>query len=324
MTTPGSMPRRAKRVFVLMMMSALLLTGCDLDIYKLPLPGGPDAGKDPMTITVRFADVLDPVPKSTVKVNDVSVGTVRDVNLEGYTAEVVLELRNDVKLPDNALAEIRQTSLLGEKFVSLKAPDSGASANLLATGDEIPLERSGRNSEVEEVLGALSLLLNGGGIGQLQTIARELNLALEGREGAAKSVLQQISSFMGQLDENKADIVTAIEKLNQLALSVRKEQPTIDAALEDLPSAPDSIDRQRDDLVKMLKALNDLSAVGVDVISQSKEATIESPELLNPVLSQFAASGDNFANAFHVFLTYPFVDEVVGRDPAGGAEPAHG
>lgn len=297
------------------MAAALLLTGCDFDIYKLPLPGGPDAGDNPMTIKVQFLDVLDLVPKSTVKVNDVSVGTVQAVVLKGYTAEVTLEVRNDVELPDNALAEIRQTSLLGEKFVSLKAPVSGASTNPLESGDEIPLKRSGRNPEVEEVLGALSLLLNGGGVAQLKTITQELNLALEGREGAAKSVLQQISSFMGQLDENKAAIVTAIEKLNRLALSVRKEQPTIDAALDELPSALDSIDRQRGDLVKMLQALDELSEVGVEVISASKEATIDSLELLNPVLSQLAASGDSFTNAFHVFLTYPFVDEVVGRDP---------
>ena len=33
------------------------------------------------------------------------------------------------------------------------------------------------------------------------------------------------------------------------------------------------------------------------------------------MLSQIAASGDDFVNAFNVFLTYPFVDEVVGRDP---------
>lgn len=297
------------------LVTALLLTGCDLDIYKLPLPGGPDAGDNPMMITVQFVDVLDLVPKSTVKVNDVNVGTVTDVELKGYTAEVTLEIRNDVELPDNAVAEIRQTSLLGEKFVSLSAPTAGASANPLASGDDIPLERSGRNSEVEEVLGALSLLLNGGGIGQLQTITRELNLALEGREGAARSVLQQIRSFMGQLDENKAAIVTAIEKLNRLALSVRKEQPTIDAALEDLPSALDSIDRQRGDLVKMLEALDDLSQVGVEVIQGSKVATIDALKSLNPVLSQLAASGDDFTNAFHVFLTYPFVDEVVGRDP---------
>ncbi len=300
---------------VLVLLSALMLTGCDFDIYKLPLPGGPDAGDNPITIKVQFADVLDLVPKSTVKVNDVSVGTVTAVSLTGYTAEVSLEMRNDVKLPDNALAEIRQTSLLGEKFVSLKAPDEGARTELLESGDVIPLERSGRNSEVEEVLGALSLLLNGGGVAQLQTITQELNLALEGREGSARSVLEQIRSFVSQLDENKEEIITAIEKLNELSLAIRKEQPTIDAALEELPSALDSIDSQTDDLVKMLKALDDLSEVGVKVITASKAATIDSLQALDPVLTQLAASGDNFTKAFNVFLTYPFVDEVVGRDP---------
>jgi phospholipid/cholesterol/gamma-HCH transport system substrate-binding protein len=53
----------------------------------------------------------------------------------------------------------------------------------------------------------------------------------------------------------------------------------------------------------------------VKVIRASKTATIDSLEALNPVLSQLAASGDDFTKAFHVFLTYPFVDEVVGRDP---------
>ena len=46
---------------------------------------------------------------------------------------MTLELRNDVELPDNAIAEIRQTSLLGEKFVSLGPPADGASAEPLAT-----------------------------------------------------------------------------------------------------------------------------------------------------------------------------------------------
>jgi phospholipid/cholesterol/gamma-HCH transport system substrate-binding protein len=306
--------RRIKAIVVLFV-TALTMSACDFDVYELPLPGGPDVGNDPMTVTVFFRDVLDLVPRSTVKVNDVTVGQVTEVSLDGYTAVVELEVRRDVELPDNAVAEIRQTSLLGEKFVSLKAPDEGASPNRLASGDEIPLERSGRNPEVEEVLGALSLLLNGGGVAQLKTITQELNKVLEGREGTARSVLRQVRDFMGQLDDNKADIVNAIEKLNQLALSIRREQPTIDAALEELPSALDSIDRQRDDLVAMLAALDDLSSVGVRVITASKQATIDSLEALDPVLTQLAASGDNFTKAFHVFLTYPFVDEVVGRDP---------
>ena len=306
---------RRLKVLLVMLVGAVLLSGCDFDVYKLPLPGGTDTGDNPMTVTVTFADVLDLVPKSTVKVNDVSVGKVTDISLVGSVAEVTLEMRGDTKLPDNAIAEIRQTSLLGEKFVSLGPPPEDVSPNPLSSGDKIPLERSGRNPEVEEVLGALSLLLNGGGVAQLKTITQELNLALEGREGSARSVLDQIRILMTQLDDNKADIVDAIESLNRLAISVRKQEGTIDAALEQLPSALTSLDQQRGDLVKMLKALNRLGDVGVRVIKASKDSTIESLQQLNPVLSQLAASGDDFVDAFNVFLTYPFVDEVVGRDP---------
>jgi phospholipid/cholesterol/gamma-HCH transport system substrate-binding protein len=296
---------------------ALALSGCDFNVYEMPLPGGADLGDDPYSVKVQFRDVLDLVPQSAVKVNDVTVGRVDQVEVDGWNAEVTLLLRDGVDLPDDTLAEIRQTSLLGEKFVSLEPPAGGSSTGRLSEGDVIPLERSGRNPEVEEVLGALSLLLNGGGVAQLKTITQELNLALEGREDSAKSVLRQLRVFTGQLDENKTDIVDAIESLNRLALEAEKQLPTIDKALDELPSALDSINRQRDDLVEMLAALDQLSSVAVDVIAKSKGATITSLERLNPVLTQLAASGDDFTNAFHVFLTYPFVDEVVGRDPQG-------
>jgi phospholipid/cholesterol/gamma-HCH transport system substrate-binding protein len=303
------------RVLLGLLLGSLLLSGCDFDVYSLPLPGGTDVGEDPITVTAQFEDVLDLVPKSTVKVNDVSVGQVKDIELDGYHANVTLELRQDTELPDNAVAEIRQTSLLGEKFVALSAPETGASDSALGDGDVIPLERTGRNPEVEEVLGALSLVLNGGGVAQLKTIAQELNKALSGREGSVRSVLQQIDTFTGSLDTNKAQIVDALEALNRLAVSAHQQEGNIDETLEELPSALTSIDGQREDLVRMLQALDQLSGVGVRVINASKDATIDSLRQLQPVLNQLVASGDDFVNAFHVFLTYPFVDEVVGRDP---------
>ena len=306
-------PRRL-RLFLGLLLGSVVLSGCDFDVYSLPLPGGTDVGDNPIQVTVQFADVLDLVPKSTVKVNDVSVGQVKDIELEGYHANVTLELRNDTKLPENTIAEIRQTSLLGEKFVSLSAPETGAEGTL-TDGEVIPLDRTGRNPEVEEVLGALSLILNGGGVAQLKTIAQELNKAVTGREDNVRSVLSQIDTFTGSLDTNKAQIVDAIEALNRLALSAHQQEGNIDEALEELPSALTSIDGQRQDLVKMLQALNQLSDVGVRVIKASKVATIDSLRQLQPVLNQLAASGDDFVNAFNVFLTYPFVDEVVGRDP---------
>jgi phospholipid/cholesterol/gamma-HCH transport system substrate-binding protein len=298
-----------------LLIGSVALSACEFDVYKLPLPGGTDTGDNPMTVTVEFRDVLDLVPQSSVKVNEVNVGKVTDVELTGYTAEVTLELQKETDLPDNAFAEIRQTSLLGEKFVSLGPPESGAPTGQLGNGDTIPLERSGRNPEVEEVLGALSLVLNGGGVAQLKTIASEINLALEGREDSAKSVLTQIDSLMGQLDDNRSDIVDAIDSLDGLASSARQQQGSIDAALEELPSAVASIDSQREDLVKMLGALNRLGDVGVRVIRASKDSTVEAVRQLQPVLTELANSGDAFVDSFHVILTYPFVDDVVGRDP---------
>jgi phospholipid/cholesterol/gamma-HCH transport system substrate-binding protein len=303
------------KAVVALLGAALMLTGCSFDVYSLPLPGGTDVGSNPITVKAEFRDVLDLVPDSTVKVHDVTVGKITDISLRGYHAEVTMQLRHDTELPDNAVASIQQTSLLGEKFVSLSAPPSGASSNPLRTGDVIPMARTGQNPEVEEVLGALSLLLNGGGVGQLQTITRELNKTLHGREGEARSVLHQIEDFSGQLDQHKQDIVDALDALDRLSTSLNHQRDTIDATLDELPGALHSIDTQRHDLVRMLKALAHLSGVGTRVIKLSKDSTMETLRQLSPVLSQLQASGSNFVNAFNVALTYPFVDEVVGRDP---------
>jgi phospholipid/cholesterol/gamma-HCH transport system substrate-binding protein len=302
------------RLAALAAASCLLLTGCDFSVYSLPLPGGADVGDNPYEITVEFRDVLDLVPQSAVKVDDVSVGRVEDVELDGYAAKVTLLLNRSVKLPGNAIAEIRQTSLLGEKFVSLSPPPN-PSSDTLGDGDTIGLDRSGRNTEVEEVLGALSLILNGGGVGQLKTITVELNKALDGHEDTARSVLSRLNETMGQLDGGKTKILDAIDRVNSLAVELNKHTGDLDLALKELPSAIQSLDGQRDDLVKMLRALANLSSVGTRVIQASKQGTIESLNSLAPVLSALAKSGDDLANSLQIVLTFPFMDAIVGKNP---------
>lgn len=291
--------------------AAVTLSSCS--IYDVQLPGGADTGKDPISVHIMFKDVLDLVPQSTVKVDDVTVGKVSKIELDGYVADVTVELPKNIDLPDNTRAEIRQTSLLGEKFVSLSKPTNPTGE--LATGDVIPIEATGRNREVEEVFSALALLLNGGGVGQLQTISAELDKAFGGREDEVRSIITQIADFTGQLDRNKGAIVTAIENVNKLAGNLRKQDGALKAALDELPAALASINGQRQDLVKLLKALANLSSVGVQVISASKESTIDALTNLAPVLAALGKAGDALPKSLQVILTYPFIDEAVGRDP---------
>ena len=120
---------------------------------------------------------------------------------------------------------------------------------------------------------------------------------------------------MTQLDDNKADIVARDRLAEPLALSVRKQQGSIDAALEELPSAL-TLDRQAARRPGQDAAVARPPQRGRRPGDQGVQGlTIETLRQLDPVLTELANSGDDFVKAFNVFLTYPFVDEVVGRDP---------
>ena len=160
---------RGRAVVASLAVGAVLLSvsGCQ-GAFDLPLPGGAANRGDIFRVTAEFADVLDLVPQSSVKVDQVTVGSVEKIELNGWTARVTLRLPKNVKLPDNAVAELKQTSLLGEKYVQLSAPTAAVPGGHSAMATTSPLAGNGRNPEVEEVLSALSLLLNGGGVAQAQ------------------------------------------------------------------------------------------------------------------------------------------------------------
>jgi phospholipid/cholesterol/gamma-HCH transport system substrate-binding protein len=82
-----------------------------------------------------------------------------------------------------------------------------------------------------------------------------------------------------------------------------------------MPRALDSLDKQRDDLIRMLHALGRLSKVGTRVIDASRANTVKSLQSLAPILSELADAGRSLPKAMQVFLTYPFVDAVVGNTP---------
>ena len=73
------MRRRRTGVVGLVAAGALLLSGCDFNVFSLPLPGGAKIKGPSYVVTAEFKDVLDLVPKSSVKVNDVTVGRVEKV-----------------------------------------------------------------------------------------------------------------------------------------------------------------------------------------------------------------------------------------------------
>lgn len=294
--------------------AVLLTSGCGAmsgGLRGVDLPGGADLGDDPYRLTIEFTDVVDLVPQSLVKVADVPVGTVSDIRVgPDWTAEVTVLVNGDVVLPPDAEARVRTTSLLGEKFVELLAPPNAARGRI-ADGATIPLLRTSRAAEVEEVLGALSLLLNGGGVAQIRTIAAELNKALEGNEPQIRALLDDLDVLVGALDDHKGEITRAIDEINRLAGTLRDRSGQIETALEGLPPGLRELEDQRAKLVDMLQALDRLSGVATDVINRSQEDVVADLELLRPVLAKLVESGPDLVNSLSLLPTFPFSDGTV-------------
>ena len=313
-------PARRTSVVAAVLACSLLAAGCDFDgAYDLPLPGGPVDADRSFTVTAEFEDILNVVPRSEVKVNDVTVGEVTEVWREGWHAGVEMRLEDGVELPDNAIADVRQVSLLGEKYVALEEPRHEKPVGRLSDGDTIPLSATGRNPEVEEVLGALSFLLSGGGVGQLQTISTELNNVMEGRTDRLKHLLGELDSLVGTLDGQKQDIIGALESVNRLAATLGREKRTIGTAIDTLGPAARVLAEQHDELMVMLRQLDRLGRVGTRVMNATREDILADLRHLRPILRKLNEAGESLPNGLSLFISFPFpkeASEVVKGDYA--------
>ena len=297
--------------------ATVLLTACGPlsgGVYDTPLPGGADVGSHPMTISADFEDVLDLVPQSSVKVDNVAVGRVAKIKLnpDGQSAEVELTVNGDVDLPAGTNARLQQTSLLGEKYVALVRPSSPVTGPAVKTGDRLGLAQTSQAAQVEQVLGALSMVLNGGGIGQFQEISRELQKISDGRPDQIKGFLEEMNDFVEVLDKRKESITAALDGLNSLSKSLNDDKEKVARALEDLSPGMQVMVDQRKQFVSMLSALDRLSDVTVDTLDKAQDDIVADFEAMEPILKQLAKAGSDLPNSLQILLTYPFPDSVLG------------
>jgi len=301
--------KRIVQLLIASIAGALVLSGCSFHgAYDLPLPGKVVGSGDGYKVSADFSDVVSVVPRTLVMANDVPVGQVDSVERVGWHARVVMTIRKDIVLPANATADVRQTSLLGEKYIQLAAPSGAtvASAGRLRDGAVIPLSRTTRNPEVEEILGALSLMLSGGGVGQLKTITSELNKMMDGRQADLRDVLSKVDALVGSLDTQKTDIVNAMASIDRLTATLTKEKKGIGAAIDSFGPALEVLDQQHSALMTMLRSLDRLGTVGGRVIRESKDNVVAALRHLAPILRRLANAGNSLPRGLMMLASYPF------------------
>jgi phospholipid/cholesterol/gamma-HCH transport system substrate-binding protein len=256
------------------------------------------------TVQAEFANVANLVPDAEVKVDDVTVGRVSDVRLDGWHARLTLELDDGVRLPANATAKIGQKSLLGAEYVELDRPSDAQGA--LRQGDLIPLTRTGRYPETEELLAGLSLWLNGGGLQNLRAIYTEVDKALGGREQTTRDLLGRLRTFTTSIDGQKDAIVKTIDALDNLGRPLAAQRDQLAEAIDHVTPGITLLNQQRTNLTAALTALTSFSTAATKVIDHTQDDLHADLDGLKPILANLVAAGDALPKSFDVAGTLLF------------------
>ncbi len=320
-TRPFETPSRWFAITLLA--AALLSSGCAVQPNDNTLPGQVAVGDDGYTIKVHFNQIENLVPNSTVQKDNVVIGTVGQIDVEGWEAVVDMHLLKSVPLPTDVIFSIGQKTLLGAQYVEVSVPDSGDSAEtsgteqvtrvsarppgaMLEEGDVIGVDQTGTYPATEQILGAVALLLNNGGLSQISTITGELSTALRNKVPDTRGLIRHANELLAVLDSNRGEIVAALESLNNLSNGLREDQRSIATAIDRITPGLQVLETERTRLVSALTHAGRAGDRAVRVIRVSETALLANLDSLGPILTNLGRASESLPEALKIAVTIPF------------------
>lgn len=306
--------RSTCRLVALGCVVAAVASGCAFQgLNSLPLPGAVGRGPGGHTYHVEIANVGSLESNSPVMINDVIVGSIAAMKLQGGHADVEISVKPDVVIPANAVAKVGQTSLLGSMHLSLDQPLGEPPAGRLEPGATIPLSLSSSYPSTEQTLSSLSVVVNGGGLGQIGDIIHNFNTALSGREGDFRDLLVRLDDFVGVLDRQRENIVASIQSLRRAAGTFAAERDVLDRLLTQLPPALDVLIRERPRITTALQKLGQFSDTATRLVNDTQADLVKNLQNLEPAISSLADVGPDLDRALAIATVFPFTQNVIDR-----------
>lgn len=298
-------------VAVLLAVGLGSLTACSTTLGDLPLPGTGVSG-DTIRVDAEFQEALNLAQGATVKVNGIDSGKVQGVFVEDFHARAEMLVRTDAVLRAGATARLRYTTPLGELFVDVTNPSEGPT---LADGALITLEDSSTAPTVEDALSQASLLVNGGGLGDLQTVTEELNTVLGGREDTARSLLERSRDFLVEANATTQDIDRALRSLVSVSSTLQQRERIINRAVREIEPAAVVLRRNTPGLSELLRQVERFSGAAEDTVTRTRADLLRVLDQATPVLAEFAGNRATYPLSLDALINLgSAVDGIVPGD----------
>jgi phospholipid/cholesterol/gamma-HCH transport system substrate-binding protein len=234
-----------------------------------------------------FTNVANLPANASVREGAFQVGYVSNIAADDFHATVTMAIKKSVTLPAGTTMQVRFDTPLGDDFIAVVTPTNlTANAPPIKPGATIPQTQTTTAPSVEDVLGALGTLLNGGGLNQLHTIITETDNALHGNESQVRSLLNSLNSTITTFATNAPSFDRALQAMNTLSQTLNQGSATIVAGINNLTPAVQVLQGETGDLNNLLGHVNQLSTVSNQVVLASQNGTVQTIKALQPLLDQ--------------------------------------
>jgi phospholipid/cholesterol/gamma-HCH transport system substrate-binding protein len=254
---------------------------------------------DRFEISAEFSDATGLLRGDVVKAAGVTIGRVADIQIDDGLAIVTMSIDEGSELPADLGAEIRFRNLLGQRMVTLVPSEQASGGGLAAAGSAqgkpmgpgalIPLSRTQPAFDLTELFNGLRPLIHSTNPADINTVTRELLIALRGRSGTVEQVFANVADISDELASKDRQLTTLLDNLhvvtddlagrdaqlrntlanlNTFLAELSASQDDLESALVNLDEAAqrlgriidandDLIERELDDLSVILDAIND-------------------------------------------------------------------
>jgi len=249
---------------------------------------GCSSGSGDVTATAQFSDVSDLVAGAPVQFANITVGHVTSITLDDGRAKVVMAVDRRADVPADVTAQLRQTTILGEHYVSLVAPTSGSA------GSAGPLRDGSVITHTEFVPGIQQLVQSGAQVfgavnaAQLSEIIENGAQGFGGQAAALKGLIADFDTVLGGYASRSAQIKSVIDELNSFNATLAPNAGQDAQAVSNLAQTTSILAQNSTQFEQLLQSLNDLATQGNSLLSTGLTQTEDQIKALSAVASQLA------------------------------------
>lgn len=281
----GHLVERSRKTYIalglVMVAVVALATATSVAIYR-----GSFSTAMPVTLySARAGLMLE--PGSDVKMRDVVIGRVTEVNLVDGQAEISLDIDpgRAPSIAANVSAAIDPTTLFGRKFVSLVQTEE-PSAELLSAGSVLRAEQVA--TEVNDLLESLVNVLRTVEPDKVNASLNALATSLHGRGDKLGDMLVELNTYLSSFNDSlptlQRDMVQGAKTADILASAA----PDLMTTVDHLNTTATTITERQDQLNAFILSFTGFGNSGRSLIEASGTPLIESLSSLAPTTELLA------------------------------------